>query len=413
VTQPIFSHTYSNGLVLVAEPTDALQSAAFTFLLPAGCIYDPADRGGLSNFTCEMALRGAGPRDSRQFVLDLDNLGVERAESVSAAHAGYSGATLAENLPQALAIYADLLRRPHLPADQLEAGRLAMLQELQAVEDEPAQKVMIELRRRHYGQPWGRPVQGEQSAIEETTIDDVRAYFGRHYRPDGMILGMAGRVDWPRLKDCVGELFADWPAGKAETIAESPCRCRYEHLPYDSQQTQIGIAYPSIPYRHADYFSARGAVGVLSGGMSARLFTEVRERRGLCYSVYATLHTLLDRGAVFCYAGTGADRAQETLDVIVAELVRLAKGVEDSELDRLKARIKSSLIMQQESSAARSSSLANDWYHLGRARTLDEVGQLIDALTGRGISAYLAAHPPADFTITTLGPQALEVQWSL
>ncbi len=408
MTQPIFSHTYPNGLVLVAEPMTWLQSAAFTFLAPAGCVHDPADRGGLSSFTCEMALRGAGPRDSRQFILDLDNLGVERSESVSNAHTSYSGATLAENLPQALAIYADVLRRPHLPEDQLEAGRLAMLQELRAVEDEPAQKVMIELRRRHYPEPWGRPAQGEQKALEATTIADIRRHFQRCYRPNGTILGVAGRLDWPRLKDLVGELLGDWPPGETDAIAESPASGRYQHLPYDSQQTQIGIAYASVPYRHPDYFQAWGAVGVLSGGMSARLFTEVRERRGLCYSVYATLHTLRDRGAVFCYAGTGADRAQETFDVTLAELDRLAKGIEEHELERLKARIKSALIMQQESSSARSSSLARDWYHLGRARTLDELGGLIDGLSSRSINAYLAEHPPAEFTVVTLGSQALE-----
>ncbi len=151
-------------------------------------------------------------------------------------------------------------------------------------------------------------------------------------------------------------------------------------------------------------------MGVLSGGMSARLFTEVREKRGLCYSVHASYHTLLDRGAVFCYAGTSAERAQETLDVTMGELVRLRAGIEDHELARLKARIKSALIMQQESSSARSSSLARDWYHLGRARTLDEVGGLIDALTCASINAYLAEHPPRDFTVVTLGPGALEVR---
>ncbi|MFZ1932590.1 MAG: pitrilysin family protein [Thermoguttaceae bacterium] len=403
MTHRIFSHTYANGLVLVAEPTAALQSAAFSFLAPAGCVCDPADRGGLSSFTCEMSLRGAGPRNSRQFILDLDNLGVERAEGVSSAHASYSGATVAENLPKTLAIYADLLRRPHLPEDQLEAGRLAMLQELRAVEDEPAQKVMIELRRRHYPEPWGWPAQGDQQAIEATTIDDIRPHFRRCYRPNGTILGVAGRVDWEQLKNLVGELLGDWPAGGADPIAETPCRCRYEHLPHDSQQTQIGVAYTSVPYRHPDYFQAWGSVGVLSGGMSARLFTEVRERRGLCYSIYASQHTLLHRGAVFCYCGTGADRAQETLDVMLGELRRLAGGITDAELDRLKARIKSALIMQQESSSARSSSLARDWYHLGRARTLDEVGQIIDGLSSRSINAYLAEHPPQDFTVVTLG----------
>src|SRR5205823_14701076 len=160
-------------------------------------------------------------------------------------------------------------------------------------------------------------------------------------------------------------------------------------LEQDSNQTQIGIAYDSVPYRHADYFAAWGAVGVLSGGMSSRLFTEVRERRGLCYSVYATYHTLRDLGSVLCYAGTSAERAQETLDVTLGELARLADGVEQNEIDRLKARIKSSLIMQQESSSARSSSVARDWYHLGRVRTLDEVGALVDALSARSISDYL------------------------
>ena len=100
MNHPIFTHAYENGLVLVAEPIGELQSAAFSLLVPAGCIHDPADRAGLSSFTCEMALRGAGGRDSRQFILDLDNLGVERSESVSSSHTSYSGATLAENLPR-------------------------------------------------------------------------------------------------------------------------------------------------------------------------------------------------------------------------------------------------------------------------------------------------------------------------
>jgi predicted Zn-dependent peptidase len=355
-----------------------------------------------------MALRGAGSRDSRQFILDLDNLGIERSESVSNAHTSYSGASLAENLPKALAIYADVLRRPHLPDDQIEAGRLAMIQELRAVEDEPAQKVMIELRRRHYPEPWGRPSQGEQQALEATTIADIRRQFERYYRPNGTILGVAGRLEWPRLVSLVGELLGDWSPGQPNAITEKPAQGEYLHLPFDSQQTHIGIAYDSVPYRDADYFQAWGAVGVLSGGMSSRLFTEVRERRGLCYTVYASHHTLPDRGAVFCYAGTGAERAQQTLDVTLSELTRLAQGIEDHEIERLKARIKSALVMQQESSSARSASLARDWYYLGRARTLDEVGELIDGLSSRGINAYLAAHPPGEFTVVTVGSRELE-----
>jgi predicted Zn-dependent peptidase len=174
-------------------------------------------------------------------------------------------------------------------------------------------------------------------------------------------------------------------------------------------QTQIGISYPSVPYRHPDFFQAWGAMGILSGGMSARLFTEVRERRGLCYTVYATYDTLRHLGGVFCYAGTTADRAQETLDVTLGELVRLADGVLPDELNRLKARMKSALIMQQESSSARSSSVARDWYHLGFARSLDEVGRQIDELTCESINHYLSEHPPSDFRVVTLGPEELAI----
>jgi predicted Zn-dependent peptidase len=150
-------------------------------------------------------------------------------------------------------------------------------------------------------------------------------------------------------------------------------------------------------------------VGVLSGGMSSRLFTEVREKRGLCYSVYASYHTHRDLACVLCYAGTTTPRAQETLDVTLEQLRLLAKGVRPEELDRLKTCVKSSLVMQQESSSARSGAIARDWYHLGRVRTLDEVGELVDALTADSINRYLAEHPPEDFTIVTLGSEPLKV----
>ena len=403
------SHEFPNGLVLLAEPMDWLQSAAFTFLTPAGCVHDPSDRGGLAEFACEMTLRGAGSRDNRRLVLDLDNLGVERSESVSDAHACFGGVTLAENLFPALAVYADILRRPHLPVEHLEMVRQIMLQEIQAVEDEPAQKLSLELRRRYYPSPWGRPSQGDRESVESTSIDDIRAFFEARYHAGGTILGVAGRFDWERLKENVGILLGDWGPGHNAPIEPTETAPTASHVNHASQQTQIGIAYPSVPYRDDRYFEAWGAVGVLSGGMSARLFTEVRERRGLCYSIHAACHSLRDMGAVFCQAATSADRAQETLEVTLGELVRLAQGVEQHEIDRLKARIKSALIMQQESSAARSSTVARDWYHLGRVRTLDEVSERVDKLDCRSINAYLEACPPRDFIVVTVGPQPLEM----
>ncbi|MEM6799488.1 MAG: pitrilysin family protein, partial [Planctomycetota bacterium] len=272
---------------------------------------------------------------------------------------------------------------------------------------EPSHKLMQELRLQHYPAPWGRASQGEAAALQAATIDDVVSFHRNNYRPGETIISAAGAFDWLELCDLVESLFGDWqdPADPPAIVPEDVEH--RTHLTSDTNQCHIGIAYESIPYRHDDYFQAWAAVGVLSGGMSSRLFTEVREKRGLCYTVNASLQSQKDRAAVFCYAGTTAERAQETLDVTYAELVKLGSGVQQSELDRLKARIKSSLIMQQESTGSRSAALARDWRHLGRARPVAELEELVDAVTAESINAYLVANPPAGFTLVTLGPEPL------
>jgi predicted Zn-dependent peptidase len=386
-----------------------LESAAFTLLVPAGCSRDPASRLGLSNLTCEMVERGCGSRDSRQYIEDLELLGVDSSSSVSNAHTSFSGAAPAANLAAALEIYADVVKSPHLPADQLEDSRLGCLQEVRAIDDDLAQKTMVELRLVRYADPFGRSRMGTVESLEQIELEDVQRHFSTYFRPGEAILSVAGRVDWPQLRNQVEQYFGDWQPGELPAIVERPPAGKIRHHEHDSSQTHIGLAYLSIPYPHPDYFQARGAVGVLSDGMSSRLFTEVREKRGLCYSVHASCHSLKDRGSVICYAGTTTDRAQETLDVVVAELLRLAQGIEPDELNRLKARIKSSLIMQQESSMARSGSIAADWYYLNRVRTLAEVGAIIDGLTCESINRYLAEHPAADFCLVTVGARPLEL----
>jgi len=409
VSTEIFSHKLANGLVLIGEPILSMESAAFTFLLPGGCCHDPEGEAGLASLTNEMMLRGAGSRDSRTWLSDLENLGVESGESVGVAQATFHGATLRENLPAGLELFADMIRRPHLPGDQLDAGRSACMQELRAIDDEPSHKLMIELRRRQYPDPWGRSSHGDEQGLRKAKIADVRKFHESHYRPDETILAVAGNFEWRRLCDLAEQLFGDWASKAVEEPGATSSRPDGNYIPFESNQSHVGIAYPTIPYKHPDYFQAWAAVGVLSSGSSSRLFTEVRERRGLCYTVYASLHTQRDRASVLCYAGTTAERAQETLDVTMSELKRLGEGIEQSELNRLKARIKSSLIMQQESTSARSGALARDWYHLGRVRTLDEVGAMVDALSAESINAFLRENPPSDLLVVTLGPEPLKI----
>ena len=245
-------------------------------------------------------------------------------------------------------------------------------------------------------------------SVTSITLDEIKQFHKSLYRPNGLILACAGKLEWESLKSQVGKLFDDWEPKPDPTVDVEPAVHGVQHISHESEQTHIAIAYPGVAYAHDDYYLNRGAVGVLSGGMSSRLFTEVREKRGLCYTVFASCNTLLDRGTVLCYSGTTNERAQETLDVIIEELKKLADGILEDELRRLKVQIRSGMVMQQESSRSRAGSIAGDWMHLGRVRTLDEVKEKINGLTVESINEYLAANPPSDFDIVTLGPQPLE-----
>lgn len=409
MSQNISTHTFDNGLTLVIEPMDGVRSAAFSFLVPAGSVYEPEGRNGTASILSDLITRGAGDLDSRSLTETLDNLGLQRNEGVGGTHLSLAGATVADRLPAALALYGDILRRPHLPPDQFDASRAGVEMSLRTTEDEPRQKVIVELRRRCYDEPWGLPTEGSLDDLPAITAASVRDHYQRLVRPNGTILGVAGHVDAAEIHDAVEKAFGDWETAGDPDVRQGDRGPRIDHISHDSTQTHIGIAYDAVPYRDEDYYAAWASVGVLSGGMSARLFTEVRERRALCYAVSAVLNSLPSEGRVLCYAGTTVERAQETLDVTLAEMVRLGEGIELSELERCQARAKSSLIMQQESTIARAASLARDWFHLGRITTLEEVRSRIEALNVETVLEYIHAHPAADFTVLTIGPEPLEV----
>jgi predicted Zn-dependent peptidase len=407
VESRIYQHTLPNGLVLLAERMEHVRSAAFNFLVPAGCANDPEGQFGVASVLADMITRGAGNRDSRELSLALDGLGVDRDESVGVYNMRFWGSTLARNVPAALDIYADILLQPHLPPDELEPVQSLAIQEIESLEDAPQAKVMIELRKNYYPSPLGKDRRGKIEDVEAMTIDAVRNHHTRLFRPNGTILSVAGNIEWEPLKAQVERLFGSWAPGAEPDLKPAANSPKSAHVPKETAQTHIAIAYPSVPFGHDDYWAARAAEGVLSGGMSARLFTEVREKRGLCYSVGVRHETYKDRGTIVGYAGTGADRAQQTLDVTMAEVRKLKDGVTDDEILRVKAGLKSSLIMQEESTSARAGSIASDWFHLGRVRSFDEIQSAIDGLRPSMVVEHLARFPVQKVTLVTIGPAPL------
>ena len=410
MTPELLQHQYPNGLVLLAEPMPHVQSAAFSFLIPAGAAFEPADRPGSASMLGEWLIRGAGDRDSHDLLSALDELGVSHAEGAQTVHSCISAASLGRNLLPALGIFADVVRRPAFDDEEVDPIRSLCLQSLRSLEDDPGSKAITELRRRHFPDPWGRSSIGTVEGVNATTPDDLRALFRSTYRPDGAILGVAGAFDWDAVRDEVGRLFSDWDAGQPAPVVERPTGPARSHIEQETQQTQIALAFPTVPVNHPDYYRARASAAILGGYTSARLFTEVREKRGLCYSVFASYDAFKDRAAVICYAGTAPERAQQTLDVTLEEIRRLAAdGVDREELDMMRAGLKSALIMQQESSMSRSASLASDWYHLGRVRPVDEVAAALDALTPEEVGAFASEMDLDAMTILTLGPEPLQL----
>jgi predicted Zn-dependent peptidase len=268
---------------------------------------------------------------------------------------------------------------------------------------------MVEMRRRFWPAPLGQDRRGTADSIARITEKSIRDFHARHFGPRDMILSVAGNMEWQPLREQVEKLFSDWKGNPVRPPELTPPPKGNAHLEKDTTQTQIVIGYPSVPFGHTEYYAALGAVQVLSGGMGARLFTEVREKRGLCYSVSANYQTFKQVAGILCYAGTTTERAQETLDVTVAELRRMIDGVTEEEVQRVRAGLKSSVIMQEESTSSRAGALASDWYYLGRVRSMEEIHDAIDALSPSTILEHVKKYPPRDLTIVTLGKNPLNL----
>ena len=400
---------FENGLTLLGEPMPWLGSAAFTLLLRGGTSVEPADRLGMAGLSLEMAQRGAGKWNSREIVAALDFLGVDRAASVTTFFSGFSAAMLADSLLPTLDIYFSIVQQPHLPKSELVDAKQMAMQELMALEDDPAHKCLTELKKSRFGQPFGRTAYGEPAGIEATQLPDIADSIDKWFRPQGAILAVAGRFDWDTLRKHVGGAMRNWQGGELPQLPAIEVFARSKHVPYESNQTHIALAYDSVPYGHPEFYSARGLIGILSDGMSSRLFSEVREKRGLVYSISASSNSIGKKGSVLCFAGTTNDRAQETLDVTQQTILDLAKGIEEQEMSRLRTRVKTALVTEQESSISRSSQIATDWFYLGRVPAQAEVLKEIESLTEEKMLDHFRRFPPTNWTLVTLGPKALEL----
>ncbi len=400
-------HTLANGMTVLIQPMEDVSSCALCLALPAGSSCEPDAIAGSGVVASEWMLRGAGGRDSRELNDALDSLGVQHNENVAAEAMVFSASLLGRNLRPALSIIADLALAPTLADDAFESCRDLIAQDLDALEDEPNRKATTLLRDCHFPRPLGRLSLGTAESLAALTPENVKRYLAGRICPQGTILSIAGAVKEDEVIALAEEMFGDWAASTPCKIELSPATGGVHHIEKDSAQTHIALAHGAVSPSHEQYYAARLAAAVLSQGMGSRLFTEVREKRGLCYHVGTNYASYRSCGAMVTYAGTRPDQAQQTVDVIVSELRRLGEGISVEELDRAKTQIRSALVMQGQSTAARSAAIRCDYFNLGRTRSLAEITDSIVAVSADEILDYWKAFPPENFTAVFLGPEKL------
>ncbi len=403
-------HILNNDMVLIGEPMESVASVAFGFMLPCGTSTIPAGLCGAGNVIEDWIFRGANGKNSRQISDEIDSLGLHRAASLGSSHLSLGAVLEASNLDNALPIYADIIQKPNLEDDQFELAKKLAVDSVLALEDDPRQNVMLKLKENFYPDPIGRSTAGKIEEIEKLTAKKTKQIVRDNFNFSSTIFSIAGKYNFDKVVRQMECLFKTDKRPVAKPVKLQQKHNGYTHFPNEGAQVHIGLMTKTVKPDSADFYNAQVAVAILSGGMSARLFTEVREKRGLCYSIGAKYHSLKDAAGIMCYAGTTPDKAQETLDVIIAEFSRLKDGVTEEELQKAKVGLKSSLIMSSESSSSRASNIAGDFYILNRIRSLDEIKQEIEKISVCSVLRFLNENIFTDYTVVTVGPKKVKIR---
>jgi predicted Zn-dependent peptidase len=407
-----YRHTFANGLQLVGQRMPSLASVTFGVQVGAGVKDEPEERLGLTNLLAEMLFQGTESRNVRQLTEDFEAIGARKGGESAMEFARYSAQVVHNRLDRALELIADVVLHPTFPADELQQMRNVQLQEIRRRDDEPMRRIFDLVRERFYaGTHLGRRALGLRETVETLEAEHLRTFWQTRYRPQGALFAVAGNFDWDHVVARVGEFFGEWSGAPPATTAERPNPTSGVDIEtQEGNQEHIGMAFPFPTYGDPDYYAAMVVSEIFGGGMTARLFREVREKRGLVYSVSAMFAPNGSYGAEFVYAGTTPEKAHETVQVVLDELRKLgADGVTDDELARAKVQLKSELVMRGESSGARMGALARAWWFERKLTTIQEIKEAVDAVSREQIAGLLRRFPPTDrLVIGAIGPRSQE-----
>jgi len=395
----------ANGLRVATDTVQTVDTVSLGIWVDVGTRHEPAAVNGAAHFLEHMAFKGTERRSARDIAEEIEAVGGHLNAYTSRESTAYYAKVLKEDVPLALDILADILQHSAFDPVELERERAVILQEIGQANDTPDDIIFDHFQECAYPeQAMGRPVLGRPEIIRGLARDAVVAYLRDHYGAQRMVLAAAGNLEHERLVDLADTLLSDLPAERS--VSTEPARYtggdRREDR--DLEQLHLVLGFPGVMLGDADYYAASVLSTAFGGGMSSRLFQEIREKRGLVYAIHSFVHGYRDGGLFGIYAGTGEDEAAELVPALCEEAMKLQDGLTPIELSRAKAQMKAGLLMSLESTSARCEQLAQHLLIYGTPFDPPEVVQRIEAVDDAAIRRVVSLWCSAPPTVAALGP---------
>ncbi len=398
--------TLANGMRVATDRIEGAETATLGIWVDVGARNEPEELHGVSHLLEHMAFKGTKRRNARMIAQEIEDVGGQINAYTSKEHTAYHARVLKDDVPLAIDVLADILQNSTFDADELEKERSVVVQEIAQVQDTPDDIIFDIFQERAFpDQPIGRSILGTCEGVSTLPREAVKDYMERRYKADKMILAAAGAVEHDKVVSLAEELFS--LPRSADNFPSEPARYAggSDERQDDIEQFHLVLGCDGFGFREDNFYAVQILTGALGGGMSSRLFQEIREEHGLAYSVYAFHWSFIDGGLFGVYAGCAQEHAGDVADMIVDNLLRVSEDLESQEIDRARAQITAGLLMARESTSARCETLARQLLIHGRPisrkEILDRIGSLelqdIRDCAGRIVSN---AAP----TVATLGP---------
>jgi predicted Zn-dependent peptidase len=402
---PIRVTRLPSGLTIVTEVMPRVETVSFGAYIAAGTRHETAAENGASHFLEHMAFKGTTRRDAAAIAREMEDVGGQMNAYTARENTAYYCKVLKEDVALAADIIGDILCHSTFIPEELERERGVILQEIGQANDTPDDIVFDHFQSTAYvTQPMGRPTLGTEDVIKAMPREALTGYMRRHYGPTNMVVAAAGAVDHDAVVALAAKHFAELPT----TIPDGPEPARYSGGEFreerDLDQVHLVLGFEGPPFRHADSHALMLLSTILGGGMSSRLFQEIREKRGLVYSIYSYTQPFEDSGLFAIYAGTGEKEAAELVPVTLEELRRVRHDITADELARAKAQLRASLLMSLESTGSRCEQLARQLQVHGRVIPTEETKARVAAVTIEDVQSLAARLFRGTPTLAALGP---------